>query len=570
MKNPEKFREQNRKNVKNHREKYKGTLTDTERAIQRSKNALNNRKLRLRRKAAKIQAECKVENKEIFSTPQMKGKAIKRCRTALPQSDQEKKAVLDSLMSELKPDATKLRESRFELQEVNKKVTDFYLYAEISRSSPNIKDFKKIYRNGGFEMVSVKHMLLSIREAHAAFCSENPDVNISFSKFYALKPSFVLPVTKLPHNVCCCEIHENLRCALKSLKKNVTELADIYTDYGMHRNFVCNDSSDDCFLNKCEVCGNAELFKIQTSLITDQDKNLKWMKWIKASKQSSENESTSPYCNVEKIQKSGSVRELLHDIFAQSSSFLDHEFVKKCQSTSCDRMISDSRLKNSANAVIICDFAEKFKCIPHNATQTSNYGPTPVSIFTVALYHRSLFPIVIASDVEKQTKDCVLAFLTVVFDRLPQTVESVSIWTDNASSQFKNQFIMSSLKTFEIKYKVKISWNFFAAMHGKSVVDGFGGSVKRFVRRRIDTNEFNLVNNAKDFVAACNGMNIEVVLCNPDDISKRNYEIDLKGIIKSAKKVTDIKKNHFFGLKEIKIGKRCEERVVGEKTTPFN
>ena len=96
-------------------------------------------------------------------------------------------------------------------------------------------------------------------------------------------------------------------------------------------------------------------------------------------------------------------------------------------------------------AVIACDFAESFKCCLQNAPQSAHYGQTPITVFTVALYHRGVSPIVIASDCEKHSKECVLAFIDRLLDELPETVETVNFWTDNATSQFKNQFIMQGM-----------------------------------------------------------------------------------------------------------------------------
>jgi hypothetical protein len=74
----------------------------------------------------------------------------------------------------------------------------------------------------------------------------------------------------------------------------------------------------------------------------------------------------------------------------------------------------------------------------------------------------------------------------VILSELPSTVKLVQFWSDNAGSQFKNQFILEGIKRFESRYSsLKICWNFYAALHGKTVVDGIGGSVKRYVRQRI-------------------------------------------------------------------------------------
>ena len=58
-------------------------------------------------------------------------------------------------------------------------------------------------------------------------------------------------------------------------------------------------------------------------------------------------------------------------------------------------------------------------------------------------------------------------------------------------------------------------WNFFATSHGKGIVDGVGGTVKRYVYRKVLNHNVTGVN-ADDFVTACNDANMKpkVVLDN--------------------------------------------------------
>lgn len=74
-------------------------------------------------------------------------------------------------------------------------------------------------------------------------------------------------------------------------------------------------------------------------------------------------------------------------------------------------------------------------------------------------------------------------------------------------------------------------------MHGKSVVDG--GTLKRYVRERIIAQELQ-VKSAKDFVAASEGLAIEVILMSSKDIEKRNKEIKLTSIIKESRQIAEI------------------------------
>ena len=61
-------------------------------------------------------------------------------------------------------------------------------------------------------------------------------------------------------------------------------------------------------------------------------------------------------------------------------------------------------------------------------------------------------------------------------------IDGMEVFSDGAPSQFKNQYIFNALYHFLCKYALtKLMWHFFATSHGKDVVDGIGGAVKRSV-----------------------------------------------------------------------------------------
>lgn len=506
-----------------------------------------------------------------FPTPQLKGKLLKRARESLRGTPEQNTNVLKSLLEEFAPQPSTKAPTHQLDSETKRIVNEFYFDDEVSRTSPNVKDYITITENNKKKMLSVKHLLYPMKELHGMLLQDNPQLKISLTAFMKLRPPNVLSFTKMPHNICCCQIHENLRCCLKVLKVSHIALKNIFVDYGMHKNFTCEQSTESCFSNTCEACKDCLRFQLIVNNVENSTQLVTWSKWVKTanSQLSEEQETRNPYCNIEKLKKTGSIMQLIDEVFEQVPEFLNHEYIKMNQAKTFDKMIETAVCKESDSAVLVCDFAEKFKCIQHNPTQSAHYGQTPISLFTAALYHRGLTPITIASDFEKQTKDCVLAYLSLIFESLSPSVKIVNIWSDNATSQFKNQYIMSSLKTFASRYKVIVTWNFFAAMHGKSVVDGFGGSVKRFVRRRIIADEKVSVSCAKEFVEVASTMEIKVWLLETSEIYRRNILINFNQIVKNSKKVIDIKKNHFFENRDVKVGRKIVEKIVGEKVTPL-
>ena len=89
---------------------------------------------------------------------------------------------------------------------------------------------------------------------------------------------------------------------------------------------------------------------------------------------------------------------------------------------------------------------------------------------------------IIVSDSLHHDKYTVNVFLSQIFQHLDENVqpfESIIMFLDGASSQFKQRFLLCSLTLMNRD----ITWNLFA--HGKGPVDGIGGMVKRVVSREV-------------------------------------------------------------------------------------
>ena len=73
-----------------------------------------------------------------------------------------------------------------------------------------------------------------------------------------------------------------------------------------------------------------------------------------------------------------------------------------------------------------------------------------------------MFSIVLASVDLTHSKETVTAYIDIILNRLPPTVNKLSIWSDGPASQFKNRYIFASLKALSEKHNgINITWNFF-------------------------------------------------------------------------------------------------------------
>lgn len=169
-----------------------------------------------------------------------------------------------------------------------------------------------------------------------------------------------------------------------------------------------------------------------------------------------------------------------------------------------------------------------------------------ISLFTTATRHaKKLLPKVIASDNLKHSKETLVAYLFKIFTLLPKAIKIVKIWSDGPSSQFKNKFIAAIIKVFELRFKKKIYWNYFATSHGKGCVDGIGATVKKRVRRRIDSRK-EIVNCTSDFVRSFKKEKsaIELIEMNDEEIDKINKLLKVVGIFENAPAIKQIKSFH--------------------------
>ena len=162
----------------------------------------------LKKEKRKVQQEGQDQGINPYSTPQALGKAVAKVKPYLPKSPRKRKAVVEKLASFTGIHLPKKRKKEFGGNlhlnpEVKQKVYLFYVQDSISRQSPGKRDFVVSWKNGKKEHLQKRHLLFSLREAHALFLKENPEVKIGLSKFSSLRPLNVL-LSSLCSSLCVC------------------------------------------------------------------------------------------------------------------------------------------------------------------------------------------------------------------------------------------------------------------------------------------------------------------------------------------------------------------------------
>ena len=150
-------------------------------------------------------------------------------------------------------------------------------------------------------------MLMSLKENHNKFVEENPNNKIGLSKFCELRPNKVKLFDHIPHNVCVCSYHENVRLLLVALKQHTT----LSTDF---RSFVsqvtCDPSSKDCMSSKCSKCKDL----IDTFTLSNPDDTVKYQQWQTDEK-------------MEKVDIIASVSDAFAELKTQLRFFLIHTYM---------------------------------------------------------------------------------------------------------------------------------------------------------------------------------------------------------------------------------------------------
>ena len=71
-------------------------------------------------------------------------------------------------------------------------------------------------------------------------------------------------------------------------------------------------------------------------------------------------------------------------------------------------------------------------------------------------------------------------------------IQSV-ISSDGPASEFKNKFMVKLLHHLSLKFQRTFMWKYSATSHGKGIVDGIGGNVKRLVKQKMLSQGGNIV-----------------------------------------------------------------------------
>ena len=326
-----------------------------------------------------------------------------------------------------------------------------------------------------------------------------------------------------------------MRFALNALTKS-TQAPSIKVGSEMINNFVCEPYTYNCAYDKCVACKGMKQFDKHLQTVNTFGFEVSWDKWRKPE--------TKTYANIEKISKKSTVTELIQHISVMRDKFVKHAFVKKNQSTIFKKLKEVSMSINSEIAVIQVDWAENVRCFYQNEPQAAHFGQNQVSIMTLAVWNIELKTFAIVLDSTYHTKSSVILYIDKILHFIPDQVKEVHMFSNNATSQFKNKSIMAAMVAFDKHFHKKFFWH-FAAMHLKGLVDGIGATVKQIAPLRVKSSQYE-IRSAADFALALQDLQISVIHMSENDKRQQKNELGFNSILSYSRKIKGISKSHYF------------------------
>ena len=510
--NPDSYKKYLEKDC-NRKATWKRSLSSTELEEHKLKERIRQRNRRAKQ-AASTSETTGVPSNSTGATPyrttQALGKAVKRAQQSLPASPSKRLCVVQSLAKKVgltvegSPSSSNFRGLS---QETKDLVNAFYNSDDISWQAPGRKD-RIIIRDTNEQGIKtkrteqVRYMLMSLKEAYNKFVENNSTVKIGLSKFCELRPQCVKLFDHIPHQVCICPYHENIRLLLVALKSFTTLSVDFHTFVDQ---VTCDSSKNECMSSKCAACRD----KINQFSPSNLEAAVKYYQWQSNDK-------------IEKVEIIGTIGDVFLELKRLLKDFLLHTYVKRKQSKYMKNLISNVDEKK---VLLQVDFSENASIASQNEVQSAHWSHGSATLFTAhAWVSESVTEsMVYISDDRNHTKYSVYVFIQRIINRLKQkypTIEQLDVFTDGASSQFKQRFLFSNLHAWEQEHELKIKWHFFATSHGKGVVDGLGGTVKRAVWRHIRSGHAN-VSNAEEYAAVAQERNPNIYI---EFVSKSSIE----------------------------------------------
>jgi len=524
----EKFREKDAAAHRKSRQENKNNPDKTAKIREQNRKRQAKRRSKLaaeKKQRSELSQSCSSTNvsplESSYKCAQTLAKAVHRSERGLPSSPTKKKLIIEHLAVKHgvipKPSFQSAPNSLSDL--TKNRVFQFYELNEISSVAPGKKDIVFVKLNDGSRVPFQKrYLIMTVREAYEQFKLLFPDEKLGATSFSLLRPKHVLPMCDIPQNVCLCKYHTNMDLLLSILNST---LDTPKTTRQLRESVVCDSNSHVCMSLLCENCGDLnrfdDLFKFDDGTY---EKTLNYFQW------------ETVESRIVKTEKTDTIRNIINELKRQTPTFLIHSFITHVQYMHFEECKQNA---SSSSIVLQVDFSENYRTAYQNEIQNAFFNYNQVGLFSAVVWSGSdTEPIsyaLVSDDVSHDRYSIHVCLTEIILDlkkRFP-VLKTINIFSDGASSQFKQRFSFTNLTFLSMDHNIELIWNFFSSGHGRGAVDGVGGTLKRLVWKGVLANQC-VVRNAQDFAhyAKATVKHINTILIDSQYIKSQSSSLDKK------------------------------------------
>lgn len=325
---------------------------------------------------------------------------------------------------------------------------------DCSVQSPRSKDVVQVVQEGTKVTKTKRYMTRSIRETFQIFRAAHPEVKVSATKFYSMRPKWVS--ISPCREECCCSYCANFELCIVAVN-NISD-SPVTADELMAM-CLCQVRHEDCFLGDCLSCPGKEALTAESLHISADEGQAEIALWETGGL----------------VKKVMPIQSFIGLVRHWTVTYICHEHIRTTQRLAIRR---EKLTVQPGGVVFHFDFAENWTVILPNEVQSYHWKKTQVSIFTcvVTASAKTYSYAVVSDDTRHDTAAalCSIGRIDECMDENGPIYGRAVYVSDGASAHFKNRFQLHEMKKNDALKK----WVFSAPGHGKNACDGIGGVVK--------------------------------------------------------------------------------------------
>ena len=373
----------------------------------------------------------------------------------------------------------KLPANEEQTSELKKKVEKWA--KENSSEMPDMRNQKKGIR--------YRHHYLTC--LHEDFRHSHPDVEISYSTFSAYWPKNIIQPKPGDYANCVCEKCENPALKVRALKTHKL------LSHEHELESILRDARMEDYTSEEEMKTELEML-LAGPKASVQEKYLQWEKVETV--ELNHHTGRAKQATTQRVAKYASAKELVLQTLTDYQQLKDH-LNRNTVIKDYVREKRDEALESDDKAMEHVDWAENGQIVLPNEVQSAYFGGrVNFSLHTGYEYSKDKSGgFVSLSDENNHKAEAIAAAMEPKMKELAERgIKEVTIVSDSPISQYRNGKMTYLTSTWAKQFKMKITWIFTEAGHGKSAADGIGGGIKNKVADKVNMAPDTVMANVED------------------------------------------------------------------------